>query len=85
MKLKGKTQKEMKLLRNRLTKVVSLRSLPDLAHYRIGKRHFRKIGNSHSIDERTGKDVIFSLGTKVKKVYEDNVNYILCPVFPFKY
>lgn len=85
IKPKGKNEKGLKIRRRRPTnKPVSLVELPDLAHYRIGKRHYRKLGNSHSVDEKTGKDVIFDLRTKVKRVYENNIGYILCAVFPHK-
>ena len=59
---------------NNLSKhLVRYADLKDLYTFRIktrnGYRIMTKVGNSHAIDERTGKDVILALQTKVEPLY----------------
>lgn len=54
----------------RKSRVVPYRELRDLYYFKMNGRVFLKMGNSHAIDQRTGKDAILHLNDKVVPLYK---------------
>jgi hypothetical protein len=54
----------------RKSKVVPYKELRDLYYFKMDGRVFLKMGNSHAIDQRTGKDAILHLNDKVVPLYK---------------
>ena len=56
--------------KQRKSKLIPYKELRDLYYFKMNGRVFLKMGNSHAIDQRTGKDAILHLNDKVVPLYK---------------